>query len=249
MIAATLPFSKGHRHFSHLLQVFPLHLVNRNQPGAWEMVDKSVKHWMSLDAKRGYSFTGAALMMTSFGEGNRALEYLGGALPFIDATTMHRDPWPVIETPLSAAHVMQQMLLQSWAGPEEEVGVIRVFPAMPDAWADATFENMRAEGGFLVSAARENGETRAVRIQSLAGEPCRINPALDGQIRVSGLKNGALKRESAGIYRLDLKKGETALLAVGAGKPAPNFAPIRKANRKSNLWGLKTDEKLQLGRS
>ncbi len=239
MIAATLPFNRGHRHFSHLLQVFPLHLVNRNQPGAWELVDKSVRHWHSMGGRQGYSFTGAALMMTSFGEGNRALEYLDGLRPLIQRNTLYKEAGPVIETPLSAAHVLQQMLLQSWAGPEEETGVVRVFPAMPDAWADATYENMRAEGGFVVSAAREGGQTRWVRIQSLAGEPCRISPSLQGEVKVSGSRRVKLRVESDGLYQLDLPKGAEVVLYSGTKVPSTVTAPLQNAASKTNLWGLK----------
>ena len=45
------------------------------------------------------------------------------------------------------------MLLQSWGG------VIRVFPAAPVAMAQAAFKDLRAEGGYRVSARRENGAT------------------------------------------------------------------------------------------
>ena len=239
-IAADVPFDKGHRHFSHLLHTFPLHLVNRNQPGAWEMIDKSVLHWHSMGAKEGYSFTGASLMMSAFGRGNRALEYLNGLRPFLQVSTLYKEAGPVIETPLSAAHAIQQMLLQSWVGPEEETGVLRVFPAMPDTWADASFENLRAEGGFLVSAVREKGVTRFVRLQSLAGEPCRVQPNLVGVVRVSGKRKLSLKSEGDGVYMLDLRKGEEAVLYTGDAVPSLALAPVRvTAENKPNPWGLK----------
>jgi alpha-L-fucosidase 2 len=60
---------------------------------------------------------------------------------------------------------IQEMLLQSW-GHVGKPGssVIRVFPATPAAWADASFSDLRAQGGFRVSAKREHGRTTWVRI-------------------------------------------------------------------------------------
>ena len=50
-----------------------------------------------------------------------------------------------------AAQAIHEMLLQSWGG------VIRVFPATPARWHEAAFEDLRAEGGYRVSARRKNG--------------------------------------------------------------------------------------------
>jgi hypothetical protein len=101
------------------------------------------------------------------------------------------------------------MLIQSWGG------TIRVFPACPSAWKDAVFHNLRAEGGFLVSAERKNGKTAWVRIKSLAGEPCRIQ--IDGKVR-----------------ELTLAKGREIVL----GNATPIVAPLPVAPALQNSWGL-----------
>jgi hypothetical protein len=36
-------------------------------------------------------------------------------------------------------------------------GVIRIFPAVPAEWKELSFNNLRTEGAFLISAAKENG--------------------------------------------------------------------------------------------
>ena len=126
-------------------------------------------------ALAGYSFTGGAALYAALGMGSPALEmlqnFLDGKSP---ASRLHSNTFytesggknPVIETPLSAASATMDLLLQSWGRK------IRVFPAVPEEWKEATFRDLRAEGGFLVSAARYNGQTDWVRIQSEAGEPC-----------------------------------------------------------------------------
>ena len=67
------------------------------------------------------------------------------------------DHAPCNESPLGAAFAIQWMLLQSWSTPGDALDAptkIRVFPAVPDKWANASFGSMVAEGGWLVSAVR-----------------------------------------------------------------------------------------------
>jgi hypothetical protein len=233
MIARDVPFAKGHRHYSHLLMNYPLYLANIDQPGAKELAVKSVEHWQSLGAQQGYSLTGASSISSAYGMGNEALEYLNGLKPFLQANTMYKEAGPVIETPLSGAQSIHDMLIQSWGG------VIRVFPAVADAWSDVVFHNLRTEGAFLVSAKRENGKTVFVRIKSLKGEPCIIMPALEGEIQVSGSRTFRLEKAGAGRYSLDLKQGEEALLWSGNRKPDLTLSPLPAEFGKTNSFGIR----------
>jgi hypothetical protein len=72
------------------------------------------------------------------------------------------------ESGFGAAAALQEMLLQS------QGGVLRVFPAVPPAWPEAAFDNLRAEGAFVVSAVRSEGKTQWVRILSEVGGECRL---------------------------------------------------------------------------
>ncbi|MBI3922674.1 MAG: hypothetical protein HY318_14730 [Armatimonadetes bacterium] len=60
---------------------------------------------------------------------------------------------------------LQEMMLQSWDG------AVRIFSAWPKD-LDARFENLRAEGAFLVTAAWSKGEVTELRIHSEKGESC-----------------------------------------------------------------------------
>ena len=55
-----------------------------------------------------------------------------------------------------------------------------------------------------------------MRIKSLAGEPCRVRPGIDGEISVKGDRQFKLKLVSPGIYQIDLKQGEEVWLQAGA---------------------------------
>ena len=58
---------------------------------------------------------------------------------------------------------LQEMLLQSYAG------FIEIFPAVPAEWKDIEFNNLRAEGAFLVSVKKLKGEVKEVKIVSEKG--------------------------------------------------------------------------------
>ena len=76
---------------------------------------------------------------------------------------MYMEAGPVIETPLWAVTSINEMLLQSWGD------TIRVFPAIPENWQDVSFQNLGAEGAFLISAQMKEGELLWVKILSEKG--------------------------------------------------------------------------------
>ena len=68
------------------------------------------------------------------------------------------------------------------------------------------------EGAFLVSAVRRKGQTRFIRIKSLAGAPCVIKSDLPEPICISGAKSVKHEHEPDGRIRLNLKKGQEVIL-------------------------------------
>jgi hypothetical protein len=226
--------------------IYPLYLVNADQPGAAARIEASVRHWADRPEERmGYTFTGAASMMAGLGRGAEALSYLQGLNPFLEPNTLYIESSPTLETPLSAAQCLHDMLLQSWGGGLDAAGgdawqpVIRVFPAVPPAWADVRFHDLRADGAFLISAERTGGRTRWIRIKSLAGEPCRIRPGLDGEIAIRAARAAALKPLGDGTYELDLRKGEEAVLYSGSEAPPVRVAPLPRRPEERNPFGLR----------
>jgi hypothetical protein len=110
------------------------------------------------------------------------------------------------------------MLIQSWSDPaKNEPGPIRIFPALPSTWKDVEFRDLRAEGAFLVSAKRSGGKTAWVKIESLAGEPCRVKPGFSGEVRFESDRPLHARQVSPGIFDIDLKKGEEARLLPVSG--------------------------------
>ena len=72
---------------------------------------------------------------------------------------------------------LQEMMLQSWDG------ALRIFPAWPRA-LEARFDDFRAEGAFLVSAAWANGRVQSLAIHSERGARCRLYPPWPGGLKV-----------------------------------------------------------------
>ena len=188
-VGAKTLLERSHRHYSHLIAFYPLAILDWDNPGEREIIRRSVDYWQGLfadPARRkeppyGYSYTGAASMYAWMEDGEKANAALqdyfdNRATPnaFYDEGTL--------EVGFSVCQSVHDFLLQS------RRGVIRVFPAVPAAWKDAVFHNLRAEGAFLVSAARKDGKTQWVRVKSLAGEPCRLR--IDGKEQTIKLAKG-----------------------------------------------------------
>jgi alpha-L-fucosidase 2 len=229
-ISAAVPFAQSHRHYSHLLMMYPLYIMNFDQPENRMLMIKSFDHWTSLPkAHRGYSYTGAASISAAMYRSDDALMYLNRLLDEkILPNTLYTEAGPCIETPLSGAAALNDMLLTSWGGK------IRVFPGAPAAWHDITIHNLRAQGAFLVSAVRKNSQIQFIRITSLAGEPCRLVTNMPSPAGPGVTIRKLVERE----YELDLKKGQTVVLTPN-GVPAETvISAVASQKERENYYGL-----------
>ncbi|MCC7353416.1 MAG: hypothetical protein IT330_06615 [Anaerolineae bacterium] len=85
---------------------------------------------------------------------------------------------PAPECNCDTMTISPEMLFQS------HDGILRAFPAMPEAWGDAAFR-LHAVGGFVVTAERFHGKTLHVVIESTRGGPCRLaNPWGDMHVAI-----------------------------------------------------------------
>jgi alpha-L-fucosidase 2 len=235
MIGAGVPFAKSHRHYSHLLSVYPLYLVNWEQPENRDLIDRSLKHWISfVGALQGYSYTGAASISAQMLRGDDSYTFLNQLLAlFIRPNTMYKESGPVIETPLSAAQSMHDMVCQSWGG------VLRMFPALPAAWPDVTVHNFRTQGAFLVSAVRRNGATQWIRVRSEAGAPLRLRTGIAGPVVVRSRSGRppAWRQLANGDLAIDLRRDHEILVHAKGSRPDVTVAPVPVAVPGA-AWGL-----------
>jgi hypothetical protein len=237
MIGRDQPLEFGHRHFSHLMAVFPLHLLSGDAPKERGLIVRSLRHWLSREGDlRGFTFTGAASIAATVGDGDEALKYLQALMHLIKPNTMYKEAGPVIESPLAGAEAIHDMLLQSWGDD------IRVFPAVPSAWEEAAFHDLRAEGAFLVSAVRSGGVTAWIRVRSLAGQPCRLRTDMTGDVRIAGSDAAGFRALGGGVYELELPQGGEAVLyradyAGSDGDGASDTWEIASVPAESHLCG------------
>jgi len=196
-VTARDPLFESHRHHSHLMAIHPLGVLNIEQGDEERaLIGTSLTRLIQMGTGRwtGWSWPWASLIASRAGLGNMAAEMLRQYRAFVTPNTFHINGDPrvfglsharyspmTLEAGFCAATAIMEMLLQSWGG------VIRVFPTIPDSWGDAYFEDLRAEGAFLVSALLGDGEVRWLRIASEAGEPCRLhNPWPGAEVVVEG---------------------------------------------------------------
>lgn len=239
MIGRGQPLDAGHRHYSHLISIFPLFVLEPNNSEDFPLIERSFQHWLDLGAGtanfNGYSYTAASSIYSVLGQGDRALDMLNSAMNMFSPSTMYLEGSPVIETPFSAAESIHNMLLQS------RNGVIRVFPAVPDMWQEVSFHDLRAEGAFLVSGIRMDGHTRMVRIKSLAGEACRLKTDLGKPIHSIAPATFAMREVENGILELNLRKGEEVVMYPGAEQSELQVLPVAVSpdRERYNPFGLK----------
>jgi hypothetical protein len=247
MIGKGVPFAKPHRHYSHMLGIFPFYETNiEDNVASVPMLKKTVQHFTDVDGDNCmYKFSGASSIWSSLGNGDSAFKWVNRSLdifprigeipkiPTCTPNTMYCERGnPTFESPISSSRAMLDMLIQSWGN------VIRVFPATPAPWKDASFYQLRAEGAFLVSAKRENGKTQFIHVKSLAGEPCIIQSDLPADVKVIGIASNRLQQKNGKIV-LDLKKGEEAVLYTGPKPPFFLIDALPMAKKDMNQWGLK----------
>jgi hypothetical protein len=101
------------------------------------------------------------------------------------------------------------MLLQS------QNDVIRVFPAVPSAWKNISFHNLRARGAFLVSAIRKDGKLTEIRIFPEEGGKLILQDPFEGgrklRLKVTGADGGIKIRDG----RMEIKtvKGQEIVIS------------------------------------
>ncbi|WP_372772878.1 glycoside hydrolase family 95-like protein [Mangrovibacterium sp.] len=248
MIGSDQAVDMSHRHYSHLLALYPLFQLDPDSPEDMALVDKSVVHWHKIDDGKGlagYSYTGAASLYNALGRGNDANDILqhfltkqiGGGGAILLPNTFYCEAHgknPVIETPLSAASSIMEFLLQSWGNK------IRVFPAMPGEWNEASFDQLRAQGGFLVSASYRENQTDWVAIKSEVGEPCVLKvPGWSKAKQIGGSEKVKITKIAEGEFELALKKGQEVILSSLNEEIQPELNAAGHKPTELNLYGVK----------
>ena len=231
MCSANIKAPLKHRHWCHLFQIYPYHLVNFDQPESHDVILKSLSHWGDSTIPNTWTQAVISSIYSSMQDGEAALKHLNAALKTSNLSknmTHSEGKQPCSETYGGLSRMLQDMLMQSWGDK------IRIFPAVSEEWDEAVFEDLRAEGGFLVSASRKDGATNWIQVESLAGEPCIIEHNFKEPFKVKGAK---FQRIDDKTCRIKIEKGRIAILYTGEFKKKI-VEPIIVLDGDYNYYGI-----------
>jgi hypothetical protein len=124
-----------------------------------------------------------------------------------------------------AMHAVHEMLLQSWSPTpgKRDTEILRLFAATPWRWHDASFNDLHAEGGHIVSAKRENNATTSFRITAGRNGVLRLADNFPG--RPITWKKVAMEK-SGNLYQANVRKGDV----IEGTLPKPAAVPEAPEN-------------------
>ena len=213
----TLPYNESHRHFSHLMAIHPLGLIQVDDGvDAQRTIQNTIHELDSIGAAAwcGYSYSWLANLKAWARDGEgaaRALTIFATAFTSTNSFHLNGDQTgkgysgftyrPVtLEGNFAFAAGVQEMLLQSQAG------YIDIMPAVPRAWQNAAFNQLRTQGAFLVDAKRVDGKLKWVRIYAEAGGNTNVRLG-EGNWVISKSKDVSIDFEKGGMATLRSNKG------------------------------------------
>lgn len=206
--APSLPYDQSHRHFSHVMAIHPLGLIRwEDGERARTIITNSIKLMDKVgpDWWTGYSYSWLANLKARAKDGEgaaRALEIFAEAFCLKNSFHVNGDQTKsgyskftyrpfTLEGNFAFAAGLQEMMLQSYAG------FIEVMPAVPSAWKDVSFDKLRAEGAFIVTAKKVDGILSDIKIVAEHAGSTRVKLAGKGWYvaEKTGVKAGKRRGE------------------------------------------------------
>lgn len=225
MFAPTMAYNQSHRHFSHMMAIHPLSLIKWEDGPASQAIIRNTIHLadsIGPDYWCGYSYAWLGNLKARAKDGNGAakdLRTFASAFCSINSFHLNGDQTKsglskftyrpfTLEGNFAFAAGMQEMLLQSYAG------FIEIMPAVPAAWQTISFEDLRAEGAFLLSAKKEGGQVAEVKIVAEKGGRTLLKLPFKTYFAASN-KGFQIKNTGNGFLELTATPGAVLLLKNG----------------------------------
>lgn len=217
MFAPTMAYNQSHRHFSNMMAIHPLGLIKWEDGTKAQSIIKNSIHLLDSIGPAywcgySYSWLGNIKARAKDGEGAaKDLEIFAKAFCLKNSFHVNGDQTKsgyskftyrpfTLEGNFAFAAGLQEMLLQSYAG------FIEIMPAVPAAWMDVSFNQLRAEGAFLVDAKKIDGQVDEIKIVAEKGGKTKLKMPFNKSITVSQ-KGVVLSDRKNGFVTLTCKPG------------------------------------------
>jgi alpha-L-fucosidase 2 len=240
---ANQSLNESHRHLSNLIGIHPFNLITiEGSEADRQRIRTSVAKWDKLGPSQwcGYSWAWMSCLRARVADPEAALRHfdvfvkafvtrngfhVNGDQTKSGFSSMTYRPF-TLEGNFIAMQAVHEMLLQSWSPTpgKRDTEIIRLFPATAWRWHDASFTDLRAEGGHKVSARRENNATTWFRILAGKNGVLRIRDNFDGRNPEWNVPN---VKKVGQNFEISVTAGqviEATLTKPAAAPPAPENA-------------------------
>ena len=225
LLDQTQRLPESHRHFSHVMCMYPLHLLNYDTEENKQIYKNTLLHLEQLGTGWwvGFSFAMSAQLYAMAHNGNAAYEklrifakgfvadngfHLNGDFKNYGFSQWHYRPF-TLESLFGYCDALQEMLLQ------EHQGYLDIFPAIPQEWKkfQYSFKNLRSYNGVLVSAKWQDGRVLNIELKaSKETEICLKNCFKNEHIYLKAKDGVHRLQEQEGYFYVKLEGGDKKLI-------------------------------------